>query len=169
MGVAGEKEKRGRKRCFGLSVGGVSVRKVPSPRRSPVDSEDLTTVFICRECSSHIRFAKNSFGGCFSASLSGSSGGFENQKACCLRVVQKGQGPGGSAIEPALGPRPHRASLCSSASASETTGIGGGRNFSRGRMQAQSSDAPCSAHRTVLLIRYISTKRMFWGRSLNFP
>ena len=32
-GKWGLRGKRGRKRCFGVSVGGVSVRKIPSPRR----------------------------------------------------------------------------------------------------------------------------------------
>ena len=77
--------KRGRKRCFGGAVGGVSVRKIPNPRRDLAESGEFTAISICRERSSPSRFAKNSFGGCFSASLSGSSGVFENQ---CPAVVQ---------------------------------------------------------------------------------
>ena len=73
--------KRGRKRCFGASVGGVSVRRIPNRRRDLAGTVEFTAVFICGERSSPSRFAKNSFGGGFSASLSGSSGVVENQDA----------------------------------------------------------------------------------------
>lgn len=49
-------------------------------------SEGFTAVFIQRERSSPSRFANNSFGGGFSASLPGSSGGFENQDAAVVQM-----------------------------------------------------------------------------------
>ncbi len=46
----------------------------------------LTVTFICRERSFPVRFAKISFGSGFSASLSGSSGVFENQDAIIVQM-----------------------------------------------------------------------------------
>ena len=59
----------------------------------------LTVIFICREHSSSGRFAKNSFGGGFSASLSGSSGVFENQDAAVVQMDFRGF-PRLSLVEP---------------------------------------------------------------------
>jgi hypothetical protein len=46
----------------------------------------LAVTFIGRMRSSPSRFANNSFGGGFSASLPGSSGGFENQDAAVVQM-----------------------------------------------------------------------------------
>ena len=82
----GLRGKRGRERCFGAAVGGVSVRRIPNPRRQTADSGDFTAVSTRRERSSPSRFAKNSFGSGFSASLSGSSCVFENQDAAVFQM-----------------------------------------------------------------------------------
>jgi hypothetical protein len=48
--------------AFGVSVGGVSVRKIASSRRDPAGVGDFTAFFIGCERSSPDRFAKISFG-----------------------------------------------------------------------------------------------------------
>ncbi len=50
------------------------------------DSGDFTAIVIGRERSFPSRVAKISFGGCFSASLPGSSGVFENQDAAVVQI-----------------------------------------------------------------------------------
>jgi hypothetical protein len=73
------------KRCFGVSGRCFGKKKAPSPRRERLTRE-ISGGFHWRERSSPDRFAKISFGGGFSASLSGSSGGFENQDAAVVQM-----------------------------------------------------------------------------------